>query len=147
MGTSIDASSTPARTPLPTNPGPGTTSSLRSSAPPTTAASTGDARVELLVNEGAYEFTGGRCLLDDEGDALAVQVGIPGGDDFFGMAVSAYPELLRSGVAYRTALTARWQGTTLPVHDVRVTLDGNLRSGSFAGVGEETSTISGTFRC
>ncbi len=147
MGTSIDASSMLASTPLPTNPAPGTTASLRPSAPPTPAASIGDARVELLVNQGTYEFTGGRCLLDDEGDALSVQVGVPGADDFFGMAVSAYPQLLSSGVAYRTVLTARWQGTTFPVHDVRVTLDGNLRSGSFAGVGEETSTISGTFRC
>ncbi|MBA2555887.1 MAG: hypothetical protein H0V12_00830 [Chloroflexi bacterium] len=95
----------------------------------------------------SYEFTGGRCLLDETQDTLAVQVGEPGAREYFGMAVNDYPRRLRSGVSYRTEMTVIRRGRTLPVHSVRVTLADDLRGGAIVGAQREDVEIAGSFSC
>lgn len=145
----VAACAGPGATPQPVTPEPSF---------PVATFSGGTARATLDDGSaGGLAWSGGTCERGTSDRWLAVNIGAPNGDEYFGLLVGQHPyggngPAVASGGTFRDAsniVTYRHGGkaTTLAAGSVVVVLSADLRSGTFRGTLPGGTEASGTFAC
>jgi len=143
-----------------TTPSGTTTSTQAATGTPAGASFSGSATATVLIGDQTLAFKDGRCDTGD-GDAwLAVNIGQPGGDNYFGLVVGAHPaapegtrsakgggEFTGDAVGAIVAVQGDNTFTVSGVGGGKVTVDADLKGGDFQGTTIDGEAISGSFQC
>jgi len=140
--------------------GPGATPQPATPEPsfPVATFSGGTARATLDDGSaGGLAWSGGTCERGTSNAWLAVNIGAPNGDEYFGLLVGQHPyggegPAVAGGGTFRDAsilVTYRHGGkaTTLAAGSVVVVISADLRSGTFRGALPGGTEVRGTFGC
>jgi hypothetical protein len=123
----------------------------------------GSATATVKVGDQTFTFEDGKCDIAPDETWLAVNIGQPGGDEYFGLLVGANEAAAAgarpvSGGGVFTdgevALTVEQGGSTFLMGGIgaaaeanKVTLPADLNSGEFEGTTLDGQPISGSFQC
>jgi hypothetical protein len=120
----------------------------------------GSATATVTVGDKTLKFEGGRCDKGPDDVWLAVNIGLPGPDNYFGLVVGATavsPEGTRSAKG-GGEFTGDALGAVIAVQGGdnftitgggggKVTVDADLNSGEFEGTDAKGNQMSGSFKC
>ena len=152
--TTTPTATTAAQTPT------GATPTQAAAGTPTGPSFSGCATATVKVGEKTFTFKDGRCDTADDEAWLAVNIGQPGGDDYFGLVVGADPAApegarpVRGGGVFADGeiiLSGTQGGSSFTMagsEGDKVTVAADLKSGEFEGTTIiHKQPISGSFKC
>ncbi len=117
----------------------------------------GKAKAEVNIGGKTFSYDGGSCQTDPDDKWLAVNIGTPTGDDYFGISLGAYlgeeaAKPAKGGGVFTSddtlVIAMNSGGTGYLINKSSATIASDLKSGQFEGTDFESGgPVTGSFTC